>query len=190
MIVRMVRIDVQRERELPVALETRAFIIAFELLMLISFTRPRGKATGFCLHVLAVASDDQLTPARFFFLTGGGVVAALLAGVAARLLRIAARLLAFGHCILTLTGTVARFAAKVRATPQPLAANLAADDLSAKTGLILERLALTEANLLHQIRAAGAGLLIAVTVVLNTWVTTGLGTLTREAAWRWSCSAG
>lgn len=117
-------------------------------------------------------------------------MAKILVGVAANLLGLATRLLtSLAVCILALSRSMARLAAKVRAASELVATNLTATDILEPTLLILEGLLPTHAPLLHKKRAFRTSLIILVAVVRHLRMTACLCSLTGVTARWWPRSA-
>jgi hypothetical protein len=138
--------------------------------------------------MLTVASDDDLAFARYILFASGRIVAALRAGMTACFLGIATLLLTAGDCIFAFPRSMARLPAVVGPASQPLAADLTAQDFGTEAGLVLERFSLAEADFLHQVRTARTWFLIAVTAVIDPWMTAQFRSLTGKSAWGRACS--
>jgi hypothetical protein len=138
--------------------------------------------------MLTVASDDDLATAWFILFASGRIVAALCAGMTAYFLRIATLLLTAGGCVLAFSRSMARLPAEVRTASQSPAADLTAKDLGTEAGLVLECFPLAQTDFLRQVRTARTWFLIAVTAVLDPWMTAHFRSLAGESAWGRACS--
>lgn len=70
MIIRMsLRIDIKREREVSIPLETRTFVVAFKSLSVIALVGLGSETFGLLLEVLARARDECFALAGLILLT-------------------------------------------------------------------------------------------------------------------------
>lgn len=64
-----VRIDIKREREVSIPLQTRTLVVAFKRLSIIALVGLGSETFGLLLEVLARARDERFTLARLILLT-------------------------------------------------------------------------------------------------------------------------
>ena len=109
----------------------------------------------------------------------------ILVRMTAHLLRLPTRLLArLSTSVLALSNTMTSLATEVGTALELPPADLAATNVLKPTLLIFHRLLAAHAPPLDQERALGARLAVLVAVVLNLWMSAGLGTIALEATWR------
>jgi len=88
------RIDIEREREVPIPLETSALVVAFKCLGVIALVGLGSETFCLLFKVLARACDECFALAWLIFLTRRRSMAELLTRVPTGLLRFAAELAA------------------------------------------------------------------------------------------------
>lgn len=192
MVVCMVRVDVERVSEAPVALQTETLVVAFQCIARGRWVGPGSLTADLLLAVLAGAGDEGLALARLVLAARVRCVARVGAGVVAGLADLAARLGAVRTCdadVLALARPVAEFAALVGAALEFLAARESAGCAVEPTGLVLERFLSTDAGLFDEEGTFGARDIVRVALVGNSWVTAELRSGAVEAAFGRPCPA-
>lgn len=178
-------IDIQSDRQSPVALESGALLVAGQRLERIAFACGRSAALDFLLLSLAFTRDEYLVTARLALLAGEWSVARRLIRVTAYLLLFATWLrtcLAAG--IFTLTFAMTLLTAEVYTALEFLATHRTTADVAEPALLIFESFLAAHAHLRGQKRAFWAGVIVLVAVVSNLRMSTGFWSFTWIATWR------
>ena len=182
MICRMLRVDIECQRKLAVALKTCTLFVALQRLLVVAFARLRGIALGFLLDPLTIASDDDLVLARLVFLARLREVTRSHIGMATRTEFLAASLLTR---LFALASTVTLLLAFVDTTLQHASADLTTTDLAEPAGLVLDDVLATHTRLSCQVRTLGAILFVSVTSMANLRVAAAFRSLAGETTRGW-----
>ena len=170
-------INVERQSKLPIALKLSTLVVAGQRFCAISFAVFRGTALHFLFLGLALTGDVYFILAWLvLFAREGGVTRMLDVWVAARLLWLTTRLLAWlPICVFALAGTMALSTACVNPASKLSAADLAASDISQPARLIFHSLLAAHTTLLHEERTLGARFVIQMAIVGDLRMTARLG---------------
>lgn len=178
-------INVERECQLTVPLQSGALFVARQRLCEVTLTCLRCVASHLLLLSLALTSDEDLVGAGLVFFASSRSVTDGFVWVLANLFGLSAGLLARStSSIFTLAVAMTRFSAEVRATLELSATDLSTADVLQPTLLVLETLLAAHTALFDKERAPRTALIVHMTIVLDLRMTACLGTITLEAAWR------
>jgi hypothetical protein len=178
-------IDVERECQLAVALQSGTLFVARQRLCKVALTGLGCVASHLLLLSLAFTSDEDLVGASFILFASSRSVTDSFVWVITSLFRLAAGLLARStSSILTLAITVTRLGTEMRATLELSATDLSTADVFQPALLVLETLLAAHTALLHQEGTPRTALVVHMAIVLDLRMTTCLGTVALEAAWR------
>jgi hypothetical protein len=177
----MVRIDIECQCKLAIALKTCAFFIALQDSLVVAIARLRCVAFRLLLDPLTFARNDDLVLAWLLFLAG-------LREVARRHIRVSTGTQLFAAGLLAglfaLTTTVTLLLAFVDTTLQSTTTDLPTADLAEPARLILDDILATQTRLGCQERTLGAVLFVSMAGMAHLWMATALWSLAGETTRR------